>query len=211
MPALGSERVRQLSVIPVAALMILSASGCSTSDEMTSTEQILSDNRERESASSDTADPSQTEDVDRSRQSDLQDDNRDLEALQADAFNELKKAQEPYSARQNRLACSFMVTNPEKAREVHPSDSPLTWEEFVDPLLASCWEWIEGMSEQEMEALVIYENEVAPDIFGVCDNYRQIGKKETRKAMKEWLELSGKPASLAGEIADLIARECKKR
>ena len=210
MPEKGNKWVRQLQVIPIAGLMMLSAAGCSTSDGMTGTEQILRDNRERESTPSDAADPGQPED-DGSRKSDLQEDDRDLEALQTDAFNELKKAQEPYSARQNRLACSFMITNPAKAREAHPSDSPLTWEEFVDPLLASCWEWIEGMSEQEMEALVIYENEVAPDIFGVCDNYRQIGKKETRKAMKEWLELSGKPASLAGEIADLIARECKKR
>lgn len=187
----------------------LITTACSTDQGTSGAQEILRDLRSSEEAGQ-TRDPDQSTANEELATGSMQSDEK-LEALQAKAFAELKRAQEPYSARQNRLACAYMVTNPSKARELHTSDSPLTWEEFVDPLLASCWEWIEGMSEPEMQALVIYENEVAPDIFGICDNYRQIGRSETRKAMKEWLELNGEPASLAGKITALIVRECKNR
>jgi len=156
------------------------------------------------------SDPEVTDEVSPDAEEAL-DPNRDVASLQEKLFQELKEAQQPYSARQNRMTCAFMFTNPEKLRELHTTEYELSWEEFVDPFVASCWEWIEGMSEQDMQALVIFENEVMPDIYPICDKHREFGRKLTRTAMKDWLEMSAEPASLAGPITDLIASECKKR
>ena len=65
------------------------------------------------------------------------------------------------------------------------------------------------MSEKDMKALVLFEQEFAPDIFGICDNYRQLGKATTKKAIGEWLEISGEPATLASAITKLVVRKCK--
>lgn len=197
-------------VVAAVASLALFAAGCSTEpEEINGAEQILRDIRasEQQDRGSDTGQSADSPDS----SSSMATGDADLESRQQAAFIELKKGQEPYSARQNRLVCSLMATDPSVARDAFSEDYGMTWEEFAEPLAASCWEWIEGMSDEEMQALVLFEQNIARDIFEICATYREVGTDLTRSALKEWLELSGEPASLAGELTKLVARECKKR
>jgi hypothetical protein len=130
----------------------------------------------------------------------------------ARVYVELKEAQRPYSKRQNVLACSLIITDPIEAREMfEETETRLTWDQFVEPVAASCMEWVGDLSEEQMLAELLYQREVAQDRRKTCDVLRKIGKDAMRDAFLEYLELNGEPAALAKPLVAILARECERR
>lgn len=136
---------------------------------------------------------------------------RDVAELQEALFREIKAEQSRYSKRQNRVTCSLIVTDATFANELYQGVEGLTFEEFLEPLAASCVEWVGGITEDQMLAEVFYQKEIAPDAYQYCRSYKSAGRKVMTQSLRGYLELAGKPVVLAEPIAAIVVRECKKR